>query len=277
MKKLLESLQKDCIKIEWSDKLQIQKCYEFLYEEFKRYYLINMFPNGFSIKTNETIPTFDRPISDERKSTQINCKEEVLKWLINILYIQSDDDSASSQKEFETLKANNQEENLAIMNEQSSSNNMTSSVSYHNYPSSSTSTLTSNSNINQSDQIYQHLAQRVLFSNATNVNIILEILKQAFQLNFDDYFTIQRILNSYKKWFLCESTLPLFMLEPDNDNDTSIKIGFTRSLQLFFSNSLYLFLNRYNLQRDKIQNILLVTLDIYKIFLKKIQIDYNTW
>ena len=112
--------------IEWSgDKPgNSQRCYEFLFDEFKRFYLSYMFPNAFTTNTNtnsrshsvssttssysvalnvysgidlitllneQPMPTFERPIlasigsmtsNDERKLTQLHCKEEIIKWLI---------------------------------------------------------------------------------------------------------------------------------------------------------------------------------------------------
>jgi hypothetical protein len=120
--------------IEWTgDKYQqSQRCYEFLFEEFKRFYLSYMFPNAFlqhtasarnststslnlSNQSNQSLnvysyvdlialvkeqplPSFERPIlismsnvtsNDERKLTQLHCKEEIIKWLIGVLLIDS--------------------------------------------------------------------------------------------------------------------------------------------------------------------------------------------
>ena len=33
-------------------------------------------------------------------------------------------------------------------------------------------------------------------------------------MNFEDYTTVQQVLNAYKKWFLKEARVPSFMLEP---------------------------------------------------------------
>lgn len=42
-----------CLTIEWyGDKLQqSQRCYEFLFDEFKRFYLAYMFPNAFILNS----------------------------------------------------------------------------------------------------------------------------------------------------------------------------------------------------------------------------------
>ena len=53
LEKVLECMQQDCMLIEWSgDKLQqSQRCYEFLFDEFKRFYLSYMFPNAFLLNS----------------------------------------------------------------------------------------------------------------------------------------------------------------------------------------------------------------------------------
>lgn len=53
LRKMLEYMQQDCLTIEWyGDKLQqSQKCYEFLFDEFKRFYLAYMFPSAFIINS----------------------------------------------------------------------------------------------------------------------------------------------------------------------------------------------------------------------------------
>jgi hypothetical protein len=55
------------------------------------------------------------------------------------------------------------------------------------------------------------------------------------------------------------------------------RIGYMRSLQIFFYQSCNLLLNRANLQREKIRNICCFTLDIYKLFIQKIKMDNYTW
>jgi hypothetical protein len=55
------------------------------------------------------------------------------------------------------------------------------------------------------------------------------------------------------------------------------RIGYVRCLQIFFYHSSNLLLNRTNLQRDKIENICCYTLEIYKLFIRKLKMDSHTW
>jgi len=59
--------------------------------------------------------------------------------------------------------------------------------------------------------------------------------------------------------------------------DSSPRIGYMRCLQIFFYHSSNLLLNRNNFQRDKIKNVCCYTLEIYKLFIRKIKMDSYTW
>jgi len=96
----------------------------------------------------------------------------------------------------------------------------------------------------------------------------------------------------YKKWFLRETSLPYFIndqkqvtiknIKDESSSsslikDTDIKIGFIRSLQMFFLDSSILFFNRFNLQRDRIIDTCVCLLDSIKLFIYKVQMDQSTW
>ena len=60
----------------------------------------------------------------------------------------------------------------------------------------------------------KQLMQKVILASITNVNLVHEILRNAFFLNLDSCITVQKVLTAYKKWFLKETKMPSFMLEP---------------------------------------------------------------
>lgn len=102
--------------IEWYDKSQNWKCCEFVFEEFKHFYLTAMFPNVFCTSNvprnmsyayyniycevnllnqlNEAMQIERALQSDEKKVLQIGCKEEIIKWIINSLLIESEIDNS---------------------------------------------------------------------------------------------------------------------------------------------------------------------------------------
>ena len=55
------------------------------------------------------------------------------------------------------------------------------------------------------------------------------------------------------------------------------RVGYMRCLQIFFFHSSNLLLNRNNFKSDKIKNICCYTLEIYKLFIRKIKMDPHTW
>ena len=152
-------------------------------------------------------------------------------------------------------------------------------------------------NTNLSVEYRKEFNQKVLFSSFENVNLIHEILRQAFYLNLQES-TVKQCLEMYKKWFLRETSLPFFMsdrsqqnistknikeesssslMKSSNVDSMDLKIGFIRSLQMFFVDSSVLFFNRFNLQRDRIIDTCVCLLDSIKLFIYKVQMDQNTW
>ncbi len=145
-------------------------------------------------------------------------------------------------------------------------------------------------NTNLSVEYRKEFNQKVLLSSQENVNLIHEILRQAFYLNLQDS-TVKQCLEMYKKWFLRETSLPYFIndqkqvtikniKDESSSNlikDTDIKIGFIRSLQMFYVDSSILFFNRFNLQRDRIIDTCVCLLDSIKLFIYKVQMDQSTW
>ncbi len=62
-----------------------------------------------------------------------------------------------------------------------------------------------------------------------------------------------------------------------NNHQHQTRIGYMKCLQIFFFHSSNLLLNKTNFQRDKIKNVCCFTLEIYKLFIRKIKMDYYTW
>jgi hypothetical protein len=221
-------MQKDCMTIEWNDKFYYQKCYEFLFEEIKAYYLVHIFPNAFASghqnKPNEPVHN-----SDEKRHIYLQCKEEIVKWLINILVIDTDasmDDSSSASGYFalnstssmlsgvETLKPS------TVMTQSTSSTAQTRDPQddyyYNDYDVFTTNTNSAGSvaSGHLTSDMGRHLVQKILLSCSINVNLIHEIIRQSFIVNFEDPLTVRKVLDAYRKWFLREALLPVFMQEP---------------------------------------------------------------
>ena len=168
----------------------------------------------------------------------------------------------------------------------------------------------SSGNSNSNKLIYSQVAQKVILASLSNVNLVHEILRSVYFLNFDDPHTVKLVLDAYKKWFLKEAKTPLFMQEAEKANTScsetdefghragsiysfgsgsglasvsnsnsveQIKIGYVRCLQIFYYHSSNLLFNKANFSKDKIRNVCCYLIDIYKVFIKKIKMDHYTW
>ncbi|KAK3931767.1 Ral GTPase-activating protein subunit alpha-2 [Frankliniella fusca] len=92
---LLEFLVTQVGRIEWRDKLSRQhKCFMFLFERFKQYYLPQIFPD-FSTHTSLYKPNLELPIlrkasdvSDERRrfDPMASCRVAFIKWIANFTH-----------------------------------------------------------------------------------------------------------------------------------------------------------------------------------------------
>ncbi|CAF0829024.1 unnamed protein product [Brachionus calyciflorus] len=425
LKYMVNFMQNDFLIVEWSTDRYKQSilCYEFLFDEFKRFYLSYMFPNAFikqssssnlsnNVASASTSPSLNvysnidllnlinnesvqqnqslnqkqqqtqsstsstyhhdtryqqynpfhqinyqtNPPLDEKKQVQLNCKEEIIKWLIEVLLIDSSTTNTTQTTLTTSLLAMStlmdssvyssiQSNELKSLDEFSCDESIDS-----NFTSLTSVTLTNSTLTNKTDttQTNKQLIQKVLLSSQSNVNLVHEILRNTYFLNFDENSqTVKLVLDAYKKWFLSEAKLPAFMLEPikyelpnknvdflnsgdfqeqPNDHENPVfslnqsgenngenenfeiektpsvsssssilslkttnqsdimqqqsltRIGSVKCLQIFYYHSYNLLLNRANLQRpDKIKNICCYLLDIYKTFIKKIQMDSYTW
>ncbi len=237
--------------IEWNDKFYYQKCYEFLFEEIKRYYLVHIFPNAFAAnqtplphhaKQEQKTEHAHGSDPNEKKQLYLQCKEEIVKWLMNILVIDTDlscGDDANSTGMFainstssnsmvsnsDTLKPSTITTNPSVSTGQSRDDDY-----YYNDYDVFTLTSSNVSNTNSgslTSDMSKHLVQKILLSNSINVNLIHEIIHQSFLLSFDDVFTVRKVLDAYRKWFLREALLPSFM----QDSPNSINSNNTSSIQ----------------------------------------------
>ena len=257
------------------------------------------------------------------------------------------DDIISSSSGYETLLSSSRSINSDLLLKSSNQDDIFSSISdqfgsslfdRNSITSLSTTITNASSGANsastttqQSNHINKQISQRVILSTTLNVNLVHEILRNTFFLNFENHTTVQQVLTAYKKWFLKEANIPSFMYDPLNggsggqtndinldspvsrsimmeNDDKSInseymdsihrtssvsssgsslinydmlnhntRIGYMKCLQIFFFHSSNLLLNKNNLNRDKIKNICCFTLDIYKLFIRSIRMDYYTW
>ncbi|GFG28404.1 hypothetical protein Cfor_11332, partial [Coptotermes formosanus] len=224
---LLEFVVSQVTKIEWRDRLcKQQKCFVFLFERFKQYYLPHIFPQ-FSFATSLYKPVLDLPVlrkgspgpsdTPEGRRQQdpfVICRVVVIKWVATFTHITkkgdvpfmhtqsnsvtpSEDTDHSPGTELRRVSVSQAGSNHDAVSPASDSNH--SSVFSHEDPYAAA----------------MHLVHEVLYSSRDNVNFVHEVYRQAFLLNFTHSPAIRKAIAVYKDWIQMNvPELPPFMLEP---------------------------------------------------------------
>ncbi|XP_075222670.1 putative Rho GTPase-activating protein CG5521 [Lycorma delicatula] len=230
---LLEFMVTQVSRVEWRDKFYKQhKCFTFLFERFKQYYLPHIFPT-FSYDTSLYVPILDLPTlrsssynEDKKKLMDpfVNCKVVVIKWVANFTHItKSNKDLLPHFGRSASVTPSESE------GERSPSSDLRRvSVSQVAGAGSGTNVITGDENITVSsfsshDTVLSedpsmaafHVVRDVLYGTRDNVNFVHEIYRQAFLLNLNYSPAIRRAITVYKDWIQMNVTeLPPFMLEP---------------------------------------------------------------
>ncbi|KAK9497959.1 hypothetical protein O3M35_003854 [Rhynocoris fuscipes] len=219
MDALLEYMVTQVSRIEWKDKIYKQhKCFTFLFERFKEYYLPHIFP-AFSNKTNLFLPYLEIPslrpkISNESKQSEamINCKVALIKWVANFTHLTKahpvpkiGHSASVTPSESEGERSPGSELRRVSVGQAGVDNAVTAPFNppYDIH-------LSEDPNMTA----FQ-IVRDVLYWSRDNVNFIHEIYRQAFLLNFTHSPAIRRAISVYKDWIqMTVIELPPFMLEP---------------------------------------------------------------
>ncbi|XP_021917093.1 ral GTPase-activating protein subunit alpha-1 isoform X3 [Zootermopsis nevadensis] len=234
---VLEFIVSQVTKVEWRDRLCRQhKCFMFLFERFKQYYLPHIFPQ-FSFATSLYKPVLDLPVlrkgspgpSDtpegrRRQDPFVICRVVVIKWVATFTHITKKGDtpfmhtqSNSSVTPSEDADHSPGTELRRVSVSQAGSNHdATLPASDSNHSSVFSHTEGGNHSLSEDPNAAAvHLVREVLYSNRDNVNFVHEVYRQAFLLNFTHSPAIRKAIAVYKDWIQMNvPELPSFMLEP---------------------------------------------------------------
>ncbi|KAG8275624.1 Ral GTPase-activating protein subunit alpha-2 [Homalodisca vitripennis] len=235
---LLEFMVTQVARVEWKDKIYKQhKSFMFLFDRFKMYYLPHMFPT-FSHATSLYKPVLDlallRPrfTSEDRKRVEpyINCRVAFIKWIANFTHSTKKDQPAHPFGRSASVTPSESE------GERSPSSDLRRvSVGTSVTPSSSLTVTSDDSSslipfLAHSDHSLSedpnitaiNIVRDVLYGSRENVNMIHEVYRQAFLLNFAYSPAIRRAITVYKDWIQMNvPELPPFMLEPLDSHRSS--------------------------------------------------------
>jgi hypothetical protein len=181
---LLEHMVHTVVKLEWQDKASHHhRCFQFLLEKFKIYYLMKIFPN-FSHETSLYTPNLDLPVlrKPEAESEFIFCRVSLIMWVASYLHqTKKNADGGPASIIHSTNSA------LAAPHEEDSQHE-----SAH---ASLESTISIQTNKTASDEeLSAQIVREVLCSSRDNVNFVHEIYRQAFLINFSHVIAIRKII-----------------------------------------------------------------------------------
>lgn len=233
---LLNSMVTQVSRIEWRDKNagRHQRCFNFLFEKFKKSYLLNIFPD-FCWKTSLYKPVLELPERRKIKSNHVSkiastdsklssasqhhCKVVIINWVAKFTHrvkrrdVRTPRPSVVPQTEEGEVGGENRGVPGAAHNEsmleryQSSvltSSTYTEKESEHSCSSFEDLLATENS-----------LVCDTFYSSRENVNFVHEVFRQAFLLTFNEAATMRSVIAVYRDWINTNATeLPAFMLEP---------------------------------------------------------------
>ncbi|XKL61926.1 hypothetical protein PGB90_001759 [Kerria lacca] len=211
---LLEFMVTQVSRIKWNDlwNERRHKCFTFLFEKFKMYYLSIIFPD-YCDSTNIYKPVLDLPELRYTVKTDkyLNCRVSVIKWIANFTHdvkhktpLLSATTSTSKQASISPHLDNS--EYIPVSNLKNI------------LPSNDDSALLQN----QEDIfcISFQIVRDVLFGSRENINFVHEIFRQAFLLPFNCSSAIRRTVAVHKDWIQVNVIeLPPFILEPIEKQD----------------------------------------------------------
>lgn len=234
---LLELMVSQVIRIEWKDKAEgrQQKCFQFLFEKFKRFYLPFIFPQ-LSWTRSIYRPLLDLPtlrkddcsVQENKESCFVHkeillqCQSSVIRWVANFTHHTKKFDninppSQMDNKEQADNNSDRQVQDAGTDNDISQSNtSLVSSISLQERDSNI-------SLISNEDHLFLEYAivKDTFYSTHDNVNLLHEIFRQAFLLPFSHANAMRKVVQVYKDWIYKNvPELPIFMQEPDTDGYT---------------------------------------------------------
>lgn len=284
LQSLLDFMVTQVTKIVWKDSRQSMqiKCFQFLFDQFKDSYMRHIFPEldedydifsgNFDLPSLRTSDIHD-VVTDPRlafinRDSPSNLKSVVIRWLSRYLC-----------KESEPIPRD-------ILNSgETSKQGMPGPTSF--ISTSSSSELIS-VNLRQPTTNEYEVVRKILCSTRSNVNLVHELLRQAFLLPLTQSITMRQVLQVYKEWINNPSNdiIP-FIHEPSNDHhhpssmEQETRLGLSRILRAFVTNASNIFLLKLPSDRPLILEeqveMCKRVLNSYRYMVMKVEMDRETW
>ncbi|XP_077536712.1 ral GTPase-activating protein subunit alpha-2 isoform X3 [Haemaphysalis longicornis] len=253
---LMEYMVTQVTKIQWAECQDDNhhRCFEFLFEKFKKHFLPHVFPD-FCYTNSLYKPNLELPsLRKDKKATAdaaavtvaAQCRSVVVQWVVSYTQpakVRKEDSIAtggsSRRQELNDSSAADKSGvsstgggNVSMAVHESHSGSSASSSA----PSLSIGSLTerdSEGQIQQPSSLLSppdsgHRSPRqvqvvrdVLYSKRENVNLVHEVLRQAFLAPFSQAHTTKSVICTYRDWIqMASPDMPPFLVDPDGNKES---------------------------------------------------------
>ena len=281
LQSLLDFMVTQVTKIVWKDNRQTMqmKSFQFLFDQFKDSYIKLIFPEldedydifgaNFDLPSLRTSDVHE-VISDPRmafmnRDSPSNLKSVVIRWLSKYLCKESES-VPRDLFSIEGLKP------------------VPGSASLLSSPDLLPSNL-------RPPTTYEYdVVRTILCSSRSNVNLVHELLRQAFLLPLTQSMTMRQVLQVYKEWINSSSNDDMipFLQEPSHDShhpsaslESDTRLGLSKILRAFVTNASNIFLLKLPTDRPLVLEeqveMCKRVLNSYRYMVMKVEMDRETW
>ena len=273
---LLDYMITQSSKIHWKEQKEMKqlRCFEFLWQQFRKIYLANIFPNLTEVslyKPSPELPVLRKCIDDNQyfdsnrfphRDTLLHAQSVVVRWLSK--YLKSDTTETTDRNE--------------SIEEQQHYNRL-----YHSHQNIVT-LIDNHTEWREPTAIEYQIIETVFNSTRYNVNLIHSLFKEAFLLPFSHAMTIRQVITVYRHWIYGSAAhTPFFLGEPSisNNVEEEVRAGMSCLLRVFVSIAANVFLlevpSDKPLMLEEQVDLCKRVLNIYRYMVMKIEMDKLAW
>ncbi|XP_075723162.1 ral GTPase-activating protein subunit alpha-1 isoform X3 [Rhipicephalus microplus] len=254
---LMEYMVTQATKVQWSEAQDDHhhRCFEFLFEKFKKHFLPHIFPDfcysNSIYKPNLELPSLrkdKKPATADSNAAAVAalCRSVVVQWVVSHTQpakLRKEDAAAATRPTdaHQVRKQDHTESGVERTSAPSGGSGGTSQNVHesHSVPSGSSmapslaiGSLAERDSESQFQQTQQSPAEsghgslrqvqvvrNVLYSKRENVNLVHEVLRQAFLAPFSQAHTTKSVICTYRDWIqMASPDMPPFLVDPEGKN-----------------------------------------------------------
>lgn len=250
---LMEYMVTQVTKIQWAEYQDENhhRCFEFLFEKFKKHFLPHVFPDfcysNSLYRPNLELPSLrkDKKASADAAAAAVaaQCRSVVVQWVVSYTQpakVRKEDSIATGSSRRPELNDSSALDKSGI----SSASGGTASMAAHeshsgssassSAPSLSIGSLTERDSEGQIQQSSQQsppesglrsprqvqVVRDILYSRRENVNLVHEVLRQAFLAPFSQAHTTKSVICTYRDWIqMASPDMPPFLVDADGNKE----------------------------------------------------------